>query len=145
AEKAEDHYYAALRKLEVLEREHRMREYHYIVKDWVHRELTVLYQMDGLPILPWKAYPQHSDGHYAPGVSISSQLRVAKDTRDFFYNSEYRQFTAEKNFAQSDLRFGIRNAFDPNGKLNDKQISDIARAPMRLEVDNDLRIRHNLL
>jgi hypothetical protein len=145
AEKAEDHYYAALEKLDRLEREGRMREYHYIVKDWVHRELTVLYQMDGLPLLPWKAYPQHASGHYAPGVSISSQLRVAKDTRDFFFNNEYRQFTAEKNFAASAVRFGGTQNFDPNGKLNQQQISDLARAPLRLQVDNDLRIRHNLL
>ena len=101
--------------------------------------------MDGLPLLPWKAYPQHSGGHYAPGISISSQLRVAKDTRDFFFNNEYRQFTAEKNFAASDVRFGGTRNFDPNGKLNDSQISDIARAPLRLQVDNTLRIRHNLL
>ena len=92
--------------------------------------------MDGLPLLPWKAYPQHSGGHYAPGVSISSQLRVAKDTRDFFFNNEYRQFTAEKNFAASDVRFGGTRNFDPNGKLNDSQISDIARAPLRMQVDN---------
>jgi len=144
-EKAEDHYYAALAKLEKLERAHRLREYHFIVRDWVRRELTVLYQMDGLPLLPWKAYPQHSGGHYAPGISISSQLRVAKDTRDFFFNNEYRQFTAEKNFAASDLRFGGTRNFNPTGQLNETQISDIARAPLRMQLDNVLRIRHNVI
>ena len=144
-EKAEDHYYAALHKLEKLKKANRLREYHAIVEDWVQRELTVLYQMDGLPLLPLKAYPQHFERSYAPGVSISSQLRVAKDTRDFFFNNEYRQFTAEKKFAASDVRFGGTRNFDPTGQLNSTQISDIVRAPLRLQLDNALRIRQNLL
>ena len=144
-EEGERHLYAALAKLESYKKLGLFREYHGIVEDWTRRELTVLYQMDGLPILPWKAYPQHSDGLWALGVSVSSQLRVAKDTRDFFFNNEYRQFTAEKAFAASDLRFGGTRDKDPNGQLNALQIYDIVRAPFRLEVDNRVRIRQNFL
>src|SRR5262249_54199897 len=103
------------------------------------------YQMDGLPLLPFKAYPQHSSGLQWPSVSISSQIRVAKDTRDFFFNNEYRQFTAEKNFATTDVRFGGTRNFDPQGKLNNDQITDIPRATLRMQLDNVRRIRHNWL
>jgi hypothetical protein len=144
-EEGEKHLYAALAKLEKYKKEARFREYHAIVEDWARRELTVLYQMDGLPLLPWKAYPQRSNGLNAPGVALSSQVRVAKDTRDFFFNNEYRQFTAEKAFAGSDLRFGGTHDKVPDGKLTPDQIYNIVRAPLRLQVDNRLRIRQNLL
>jgi hypothetical protein len=144
-EEAEKHFYAALAKLERYKQEGRLRDYHAIVEDWTRRELTILYQMDGFPLLPWKAYPQHSDGLNALGVSISSQVRSARDTRDFFFNNEYRQFTAEKAFAGSDLRFGGTRDKVPDGKLTPGQIYNIARAPLRFQIDNRLRIRQNLL
>jgi hypothetical protein len=144
-EEGERHLYAALAKLEKYKNAGRFREYHAIVEDWTRRELTVLYQMDGVQILPWKAYPQNADGLSKVGLALSSQLRVARDTRDFFFNNEYRQFTAEKAFAGSDLRFGGTIDKDPNGKLNATQIYNIVRAPLRMQVDNRLRIRQNAI
>ncbi|HVZ73998.1 MAG TPA: hypothetical protein VHJ20_16575 [Polyangia bacterium] len=140
-EPAEDHYYAALRKLEAIKKAGRWKEYHTIVEDWVHHDLVVLYQMDGLPLLPWKAYPQHSDGLKPPGVSLSSQLRMAKDTRDFFFNNEYRQFTGEKAFANSLIRSG--GSPPPYGPLDARQTWELVRAPYRLQFENKLRIRQN--
>jgi hypothetical protein len=139
AEPAEDHYYAALRKLEAIKKAGRWKEYHTIVEDWVRHDLTVLYQMDGVPLLPFKAYPQHSNGLRPPGISISSQLRVAKDSRDFFFNNEYRQFTGEMQFANSDIRQGGTEF----GKLDARQKWDLVRAPLRLQVENKIRIRQN--
>ncbi len=138
-EPAEVHYYAALRKLEAIKKAGRWKDYHTIVEDWVRRDLTVLYQMDGQPILPFKAYKQHSNGLWAPGISIGSQLRVAKDTRDFFFNNEYRQFTGEMQFANSSIRQG-GTMF---GQLDARQKWDLVRAPLRLQVENKLRIRQN--
>jgi hypothetical protein len=138
AEMAEKHYYAGLRKIEALKAAGRMKDYHYIAEDWIRRDLNVLYQQDGQPLLPWKAYPHKGDtGLYTPGVSISSQLRVARDTRDFWFNNEARQFTGEQTFANSDIR--------ANGTLTDRQKWEIARAPLRLQNENKLRIRHNYL
>jgi hypothetical protein len=139
AEPAEVHYYAALRKLAAIKKAGRWKDYHAIVEDWVRHDLTVLYQMDGVPILPFKSYPQHSNGLYAPGISIGSQLRIAKDTRDFFFNNEYRQFTGEMQFANSDLRQGGT----PFGPLDARQKYDLVRAPLRLEIQNKVRIRQN--
>lgn len=140
-EKAERHYYAALKKLERLKKAGRLKEYHAIVEDWVRHDLTILYQMDGLPILPWKAYPQHSSGLNAPGVTLGSQLRTSRDTRDFFFNSEYRQYTAETAFANSPLRAGGTNT----GDLTKAQETGLIHAPYRLQVENKVRIRQNFL
>jgi hypothetical protein len=139
AEPAEDHYYAALRKLEAIKKAGRWKEYHTIVEDWVRRDLTVLYQMDGLPLLPFKAYKQKSNGLRPPGISVGSQFRFAKDTRDFFFNNEYRQFTGELLFANSDLRQGGTEF----GNLNARQRFDLVRAPFRMQVENKVRIRLN--
>jgi hypothetical protein len=146
AEPAEVHYYAALRKLAALKKAGRYKDYHAIVEDWVRHDLTVLYQMDGVPILPFKSYKQHSDGLWAPGVSISSQLRIAKDTRDFFFNNEYRQFTGEMSFANSDIRKGglSNGPLNTNeGPLTAREKWDLVRAPLRLQIENKVRIRQN--
>lgn len=142
-EMAEKHYYEALRKLEAIQAAGRAKDYHAVVEDWVRRDLTVLYQMDGQPLLPWKAYRQGSGGRYAPGLSVSSQLRMAKDTRDFFFNSEYRQFTAETAFVNGLYRSG--GAQPPFGQLTPRQKWDLVRAPIRIQVENKLRIRQNFI
>jgi hypothetical protein len=135
-ERAEQHLYAGLAKLQKLRDRGDALAFHDTVEDWIHKRLLVLYQQDGLQILPWKAYRQGTGGLLAPGLSFSSQLRVAQDTRDFFYNSEMRQFTGEANFGASDLR--AATSFD------DRDTWDIARAPRRFEATNRLRLRHNL-
>jgi hypothetical protein len=136
-ERAERHFYAGLRKLERLRARRTTLAFHDTVDDWLHKQLLVLYQQDGAQLLPWKAYHQDGAGLWAPGLAFSTQLRAAQDTRDFFYNSEMRQFTGEAAFAASDLRAG--SGFDP------RDVWDIARAPQRFETTNRLRLRHNLL
>jgi hypothetical protein len=138
AEMAEKHLYAGLRKIEALKAAGKMKDYHYIAEDWIQRELNVLYHYDGQPLLPWKAYERKGDaGLYAPSLSVSSQLRVAKDTRDFWFNNEARQFTGEQIFANSDIR--------ANGTLTARQKWDIVRAPLRLQSENKVRVRQNYL
>jgi hypothetical protein len=137
-ENAEDHYYRALEKLNALKASGKYREYHQIVEEWVHKKLLVLYQEDGLPILPWKAFPQHGDsGLEAPGVSISAQVSLSKDTRDFYRNNEMRSFTSELLFAQSPFR----NA----GPIRPILAYDIARNPLRYRTDDFVRLRQNYL
>jgi hypothetical protein len=139
AEPAEDHYYAALRKLEAIKKAGRWKDYHTVVEDWVRHDLTVLYQMDGAPLLPFKAYPQHSNGLRPPGITVGSSFRIAKDTRDFFFNNEYRQFTGEAAFASSDIRQGGTEF----GQLDARQKWDLVRAPLRMQFENKLRFRQN--
>jgi hypothetical protein len=138
--KAEQHLYAALRKLEALQESGRYRDYHATVESWVRKRLLVLYQEDGLQLLPWKAYPQHSSGWRAPGLALSSQFAISRDTRDFFRNSEMRIFTAEAAFASSGLRAG-----GTPQPVTERQRWEIARAPVRYQVDNRARIRQTRL
>jgi len=137
-ENAEDHFYAALRKIDDLKAAGKARPYHDVVDEWVHKRLLVLYQEDGLHLLPMKAYPQHGDsGLNAPGVSVSGQVAFSKDTRNFFRNNEARLFTGELQFSQS--------LFRSQGQLTKLQIFDIARAPIRFRTDDTLRIRQNAI
>jgi hypothetical protein len=137
-ESAEDHYYRALEKLDALRASGKYREYHAVVEEWVHKKLLVLYQEDGLPLLPWKAFPQHGyAGHDAPSLAVSGQFSISKDTRDFFRNNEMRSFTSELLFAQSVVR--------ANGTLTARQKYDIVRAPLRYRTDDRVRLRQNYL
>jgi hypothetical protein len=104
-EKAEDHFYKALEKIDALKANGKFRDYHKVVEEWAHKGLLVTYQEDGLQLLPWKAFPQHGyAGHDAPGAALMAQLSVSKDTRDFFRNNEMRLFTGELMFANSPFR-----------------------------------------
>ncbi|HEX9294845.1 MAG TPA: hypothetical protein VF881_03395, partial [Polyangiaceae bacterium] len=135
-ERAEQHYYRALEKLDALRRRDAFRDYHGIVEDWVRRQLLLLYQEDGQPLLPWKAYPQHGSGLDAPGLSVSAQLSVSQDTRDFYGNNEMRAFTQEADFAASDLRAR---------SISRKQVWYLVRAPLRYRIRDWARIRHNFI
>jgi hypothetical protein len=135
-ELAEAHYYRALEKLESLKRDGLYREYHAVVEEWVRKRLLVLYQEDGQPLLPWKAYPQHSSGLFAPGLSASSQLSVSQDTRDFYWHDEMRSFTQEANFVSSDLRART---------ITPLQAFNIARAPIRYRIQDRVRLRQTFL
>jgi hypothetical protein len=135
-ELAEKHYYRALEKLEALRRAGKFREYHAIVEEWVRKRLLVLYQEDGQPLLPPKAYPQHSNGLDALGLFASSQVSASVDTRDFYYHDEMRAFSQEANFVASDLRAR---------SITPLQIYNIVRAPLRLRIQDRVRLRHNAL
>jgi hypothetical protein len=135
-ELAEKHYYRALEKLDALRKAGRFRDYHTVVEEWVHKRLIVLYQEDGQPLLPWKAYAQHPSGLDAPGVFASSQVSVSMDTRDFYYHDEMRAFSQEANFVSSDLRAR---------SITPLQTYNIVRAPLRYRIQDRVRLRHNLL
>lgn len=139
-QKAEKHLYAALKKLEALREKGRFRDYHATVESWVRKRLLVLYQEDGLQLLPWKAYKQNSKGLHAPGLAISSQFAISRDTRDFFRNSEMRTFTAEAAFAASGLRAG-----GTPQPITKREREAIVRTPLRYQVDNRVRLRQNVI
>jgi hypothetical protein len=138
-ENAEDHFYAALEKLKAKKAAGKYREYHAVVEEWTRKQLMVIYQEDGLHFLPWaKAYPQHGKaGRDLPSLSLSAQMHVSKDTRDFYRNNEMRLFTGELMFANSSYRtLGVFNA---------TQQYNLARAPLRYRGEARLRLRQNLL
>jgi len=141
ADLAEKHYYRALEKLDALRAQGKFREYHAVVEDHVRKGLLVLYQQDGMPLLPWKAYPQHPSGFVAPGLSVASQDSISFDTRGSPGGNETGGFTAEAGL----YVIRSRDNLVPEQRIQDNlKIArfDIARNPLRLRSDNQLRLRH---
>jgi len=133
-ELAEHYFYLALEKLEQLKASGRYRDFHSIVEDHVRKDLLVLYQTDGLPILPWKAYKQHSWDYEVPAVSVSDQFYISRDTRASVGDNDTGGFTAEAGLYAQPTRAGR--------PANAAQLYQIARQPLRLENDTWLNLRH---
>lgn len=134
-ELAEKHYYRALEKLENLRKLGRFRDYHQLVEDHVQKGLLVLYQQDGMPLLPWKAHPQRSSGGLAPGLALASQLTISKDTRAGLGANETGGFVAEAGLYET------RRGIPPERT----ELFQIARDPLRIRTDTQLRLRHTFL
>jgi hypothetical protein len=130
-ETAETYLYSALEKLDRLKAEGRYRDFHAIVEDHVRKNLLVLYQQDGLPLLPWKAYKQHPNGLNAPSVAVGEQFYVSKDTRSGLGANDTGGFTAEAGL------FKVRRGMNPTPL----DVYSIARQPLRLESDTQVNIR----
>jgi len=133
---AEKHYYRALEKLDNLRSTGRYRDYHRVVEEYVEKGLLVLYQQDGMPLLPWRAYPQHASGHLLPALSIATQDVISMDTRDGAGANEVGGFTAEAGL------YSIRNGGLQPQKT---QLYEIVRQPLRMRSENQLRLRQTYL
>ncbi len=131
-EMAEKHLYNALDKLERLKEQGRYRDFHQIIEDHTRKQLLLLYQQDGLPLLPWKAYPQHSRGYLPPSVSVAGEFRISKDTRDSPGSNEMGGFAAEA---------GLRNFRRPAEPITDREKYDIARNPLRTTLTAEALVR----
>ena len=134
-EQAEVHHYRALEKLDRRRREAGATDFDPATYDWTQRGLLTLYQTDGAPLLPAKAYGYAPDGLQAPGLFLSAIFSMSGDTRDFYRSSEVRNFTSEELFAASSMRL--------NRPLTATEKYDLIRAPLRLENYDRLRFRHN--
>ncbi len=131
-EMAEKYYYRALDKLEKLKAQGRYRDFHGVVEDHVRKGLLTLYQQDGLPLLPWKAFPQHSDGYLPPGVSVGGEFGISKDTRDGIGANEMGGFAAEE---------GLRNLRGGLNQASEAEKYRIVRNPLRYHMGAKLRLR----
>jgi hypothetical protein len=134
-ELAESHYYRALEKLDQLRATGRYRDYHAIVEEYVQKSLLVLHQQDGMPLFPWRSYPEHASGRLLPELAIASQDWISLDTRNIPGGAEARGFAAEAGL------FAVRKNIQP-GKAD---LFEIARNPLRIQSDNQLRLRHAYL
>jgi hypothetical protein len=130
-ELAEKHFYRALDKLEALDAAHASRSEHAVVSDQVHKQLLLLYQQDGFPLLPFKAYPQTGSGSSLPGVAAAVQSSVSSDTRGSAGDNETRSFATEA---------GLRNFRNPE-PISARELFDIVRNPLRWRIDTRLRLR----
>jgi len=132
-ELAERYYYQALEQLERLKASGRYRAFHAVVEDHLQKDLLVLYQADGLALVPWKAFPQHANGYLVPAISVSDQVSISRDTRAVPGGNDTAGFTAEAGlFAQSTRA---------NRQPNAAELFQIARQPVRFQNDLWLNFR----
>jgi hypothetical protein len=131
ADLAETHYYRALAKLDALRAAGRYRDFHAIVEEYVQKGLLTLHQQDGMPLNPFRAYPERASGRYIPELAIATQDTVSADTRDGAGANESGGFAAEAGL------FVIRNRRQPEAA----DLYDIVRKPLRIKSDNQLRLR----
>lgn len=134
-EEAELHLNRALAKLDAMEKSGKLKPYHEIVRSFVQKRLTVLYQQDGQQILPFKGTDPNPKLLQFPQVSVFGEILASADTRDFWYNNEMRVFAGEKQFAQSGVR--------ANEELSLLDTWTLARNPLRMNMSGGIRIRQN--
>jgi hypothetical protein len=131
---AEKHYYRALAKLNDLRAAGRYREFHAIVEEYVQKGLLTLHQQDGMPLNPWRAYPERPSGRYIPEVAIATQDTVSADTRDGPGGNEAGGFAAEAGL------FVLRSP-DRKTQPGPAELYEIVRKPLRIKSENQLRLR----
>jgi hypothetical protein len=110
------------------------------VEEWSQRGLMLVYQQDGLPLLPWKAFPYANKITPRPGLSLMAGVRFAVDTNDVPVDlgspaavDDARRFTSEAMFSASAFRKAI--------PLRTDELQAIARAPRHQEVLARARVR----
>jgi hypothetical protein len=139
-ESAEGHYYEALDKLEHHHGTMQAGPTDGVTRAWTQRNLALLYQEDGLALLPfdWKAYPYDRNARLAPQLFLSLTGSVASDTIDFWDPSDTRRFTGElQNAAER------RQAGGP--RLTDEEVASIARSTLRWDGQARLRLRQRFV
>jgi hypothetical protein len=137
-EVAERHYHSALSKLSA-QPASPCRD---ALKRKVLLQLRILYQQDGLPLLPWKGWNAGQHHLYLPGVSARAALWISNDPAPSIADSRMRQFTAEAALASSAQRLGGTNV--PVAALEATR-ADIARAPTQVRTIYGATLREHAL
>jgi hypothetical protein len=130
---AEQHYFGALEKIQRLQRAHAAEEFDRITASWARRGLLDLYQEDGFPLLPGKAYPYEGQAAGAWGLSFTTIARLSRDTGGFGEIDDARRLTSEAAFSSSSQRLGR--------PLDRAELEGLLRAPPRYELYNRMRLR----
>jgi hypothetical protein len=132
-EPAELHYYRAVEKLAAVRQAGSTQEFDDITESWTRRGLMSLYQEDGLPLLPGKAYPYDAGGARSFGLAFTSMVRASRDTDSFGEVDDVRRFTSEAAFSSSAQRLAR--------PLTVTELRAIARTPTRTSLFNRVRLR----
>jgi hypothetical protein len=110
------------------------------ITEWATRGLMLTYQQDGVPLLPWKAFPYKRSVLPWPGIALMAGARIAFDTNTTPIDLESpatvddaRRFTSEAMFAAS--------MFRKAQPLREDELQAIARASLREETMVRARLR----
>lgn len=139
-ESSEEHYYLALQKLEGHHGKTNVGSTDATAREWTQRNLALLYQEDGVALLPWsfKAYPYARDATWAPQLTLALSGSLARDTTDFWEATDTRRFTQE-------LQNAVERRQAGGPRLTDDEIKSIARSSDRWDSQARLRLRHRLI
>jgi hypothetical protein len=132
-EQAETHYDQSLAKLAAVRAAGGEQAFDAVTKDWTERGMLTLYQDDGLPLLPFRAYPYEPGEVRRPSLALTSMLRASRDTSEFNGIDDAPRFTSEAMFSASPQRL--------NRPLDQDELRGIVRTPMRWDFYNRLRLR----
>lgn len=134
-ERAYEHYQRGLEKVARLRERGEDKDFDAITEDWLQRGLVNLYQEDGLPLFPSKAYPgkREAEGDPGAGLFLTSMFRISRDVNELGVVDDTRRFTSEAAFSASRDRL--------NRELTALEKWTIARIPLRYEIYNRLRFR----
>jgi hypothetical protein len=133
-----DHGLAALDKLETFKGITQTGSTDDVTRQWSQRQLLTLTQEDGLPLLPWNAYPFEKRKPNYPQLYIAAYGDYAKDTNDFWDFADTRKLTTEAQVAAD-------RAIDTNHVLSKDELLEILRAPKRYDAYGRLRLRQTHL
>ncbi len=138
-EEAEGHYYATLDKLQGHSGLTQNGSTDATAREWTQHNLSLLYQEDGLPLLPWqwKAFPYGSNAKWAPQLTFSFVGSIARDTTDFWEATDSRRFTLE-------LQNAVERRQAGGPLVTKEEARGIARAPLRWDTQTRLRLRERL-
>jgi hypothetical protein len=136
AQKAQDHALQTLDELEGFAGITQTGSTNQVATEWAQRHLLTLTQEDGLPLLPWNAYPFKKRKKNYPQLYISGYGDAARDTNDFWDFADTRKLTTEAQLAADR---------DADHVLTKEQLLTILRAPYRVDAMGRLRVRQNWL
>ena len=136
-EQAETHYFQSVQKMETRKSAGPVQDYDGVTQDWTRRGLVALYQDDGVPLLPWRAYPYTNGVGALPSLAFTSVNNVAQSPSDFNEVDDVRNFTSEAQFSSSPMRL--------NRALDRQQLQGIARDNVHFETYNRLRLRQPMM
>jgi hypothetical protein len=109
-----------------------------VATEWSQRQLLTLTQEDGLPLMPYNAYPYKKRKKLWPQLSLIGYGDAARDTNDFWDFADTRRLTTEAQVAADRLALG-------HHKLTKDDLRTILRAPYRADSMVRLRLRQSWL
>jgi len=107
-----------------------------VTRAWTSRQLLMLTQEDGFPLLPWNAYPYKRRRANYPQLSLIAHGSVTRDTNDFWDFADTRRLTTEAQLAADRT---------PTKTLTRDAAEEILRAPTRYDAYARLRLRQRWL
>lgn len=134
AEGTQAHAFLALDKLEGFHGITQTGSTDDVARAWTQRHLLTLTQEDGLPLLPWNAFPYRRRHRLWPQLSVAALGSLTRDTNDFWDFADTRKLTTEAQLAADRTE---------DKTLTRAALEEVLRAPVRYEGLARVRLRQS--